>query len=236
MCGRLFETYNAQALSSRYLAPPPLLPLEPVYNLCPTQNSPILRVVAGERRIDLMRWQLVPNWSLEFSTKLSTINAKSETIFQSNLYKHLVARKRCIIPVSGFYEWKRGVTTKRPFKIFMPDEPIMSLAGLWDVWRPGKADEGYSFSILTTSPNRVMGELHDRMPVILGRDAEADWLNPEIHEQAEIQAMLRSCPDEWLDMVEVSTLVNSTKNNSPSVLEAVTVGAAAQPLLPGLAK
>jgi putative SOS response-associated peptidase YedK len=231
MCGRAYETYTADELYFRYLnlSPPFLLPITPVYNLAPTQNSPIVRVLDGEKRIDPMRWQLAPYWAPEFSTKLSTINAKSETIFESGLYKKLIVRRRCIVPISGFYEWKKDGAKKRPFKIFMPDEPIMSLAGVWDVWHRGSADEGHSFSIITTAGNTVMCDLHDRMPVILGRDMEADWLNPEIHEPEQIKAMLRSCPKEWLKTVEVSTLVNSPKNNIAEVLEAlVTVLACAE--------
>src|SRR5262249_18783522 len=95
----------------------------------------------------------------------------------------------------------------------------MSLAGVWDTWRPGSKHERCSFSILTTSANAFMREVHDRMPVILGRADEEEWLDPEVHEQSVLQRMFNPCPSEWLTAVEVSPLVNSAKNNSPEVLE-----------------
>src|SRR3989454_12853696 len=103
MCGRAYETYSDEELYFRYLSKPPLTPLalSPIYNLCPTQDSPILRLVAGERRFDKMRWQLVPATEPAFTTKLSTINARSESVFESRLYRDLVIRQRCIVPLSG---------------------------------------------------------------------------------------------------------------------------------------
>ena len=166
-----------------------------------------------------MHWQLIPDWEPAFKTKLSTINAKSETVFESPLYRDLVVRQRCIIPLSGFFEWKRDYGRKRPFKIHLQDEPIMSVAGIWDTWRLGTPDERCSFSILTTAANSFMSEIHDRMPVILGRSDEDAWLDPEIHEQEELRKVFKPCPSSWLTAVEVSTLVNSPKNNTPAVLE-----------------
>src|SRR5262245_60842380 len=118
MCGRAYETYSDEELYFRYLDKGPDIPLglTPVYNLCPTQTSPVLRVIGGARRFDLMRWQLVPRTEPAFTTKLSTINARSESVFNSPLYRDLVVRQRCIVPLSGFYEWKQG-DRSRPFRI-----------------------------------------------------------------------------------------------------------------------
>jgi len=220
MCGRVYQTYTDEELYFQYLNKRPLIPLQftPVYNLCPTQNSPVLRLVDGERQFDEMRWQLVPNWEPVFNTKLSTINAKSETVFNSPLFGELMSRQRCIVPISGFYEWKTEGQRKRPFKIHLGDNAIMSLAGIWEAWRPGTPLERRSFSILTTAANRFMREIHDRMPVILDQKVIEDWLNPEIHE-SELKELMKPCPDEWLAKAEVSRLVNSPKNNSLDVLE-----------------
>ena len=224
MCGRAYETYTDEELYFRYLSKRPITPLVlfPIYNLCPTQNSPVLRLVAGERQFDQMRWQLVPATEPVFTTKLSTINARSETVFESQLYRGLVVRQRCIVPLSGFFEWKNDGQGKRPFKIHLRDEPIMSVAGIWDTWRPGTLDERWSFSIVTTSANRFMREIHDRMPVILGRSDEDAWLDPEVHEQELLQKLLKPCPSSWLTAIEVSPLVNAAKNNTPEVLAPMT--------------
>ena len=223
MCGRAYETYSDEELYVRYLSKRPSAPLvlAPIYNLCPTQDSPVLRLVSGQRQFSTMRWQLVPATEPAFTTKLSTINARSETVFETRLYRDLVVRQRCIVPLSGFFEWKKTGSQKRPFKIQLRAEPIMSVAGIWDTWHPGSPDERHSFSILTTAANELMREIHDRMPVILGRSDEDAWLDPEIDERMELEKLLKPCPSSWLNAIEVSPLVNSPKNNSPAVLEAV---------------
>jgi putative SOS response-associated peptidase YedK len=236
MCGRAYETYTDEELSMRYLGKQPEVPLNlvPIYNLCPTLDSPVLRIVSGKRRFDTMRWQLVPETEPLFATKLSTINARSESVFASRLYRDLVVRKRCIVPLSGFFEWKRDGNLKRPFKIFLRDEPIMSVAGIWEAWRPGTPRERRSFSILTTSANDLMQEIHDRMPVILGRADEEAWLDPDIHERKVLEPLLRPCPSAWMEAVEVAPLVNSVKNNSPELLEPVRSSPSGGPLNPRL--
>jgi putative SOS response-associated peptidase YedK len=233
MCGRAYETYSDEELYFRYLnkRPPAPVDLVPVYNLCPTMNSPVLRVVDGDRHIDVMRWQLVPATEPAFTTRLSTINARSEGIFQSPLYRDLIVRQRCLVPLSGFFEWRKEGGIKRPFKIHLRDEPIMSVAGIWDTWRPGTPDARHSFSIMTTAANEFMREIHNRMPVILGRSDEDAWLDPQIQEQKALLNLMKPCPSSWLNAAEVSTLVNSTKNNGPEVLQPPSASNAAPRLL-----
>jgi putative SOS response-associated peptidase YedK len=221
MCGRVYQTYTDEELYFQYLNKRPLVPLKltPVYNLCPTQDSPVLRLIDGERQLEQMRWQLVPNWEAVFNTRLSTINAKSETVFESPLFGELVTGQRCIVPLSGFFEWKTESQRKRPFKIHLKSGAIMSVAGIWDTWQPGTPVERRSFSILTTAANRFMREIHDRMPVILDASLLDEWLSPETHQQQQLKEFMMPCPDDWLSAAEVSPLVNSPKNNSPEVLE-----------------
>jgi len=220
VCGRAYQTYSDEELYFRYLSQRPITTwsLLPIYNLCPTHDSPVVRVDSGRRKIELMRWQFVPSTEPAFNTKLSTINARSESVFETRLYRDVVIRQRCLVPLSGFYEWKRAGDSKRPFKIHLRDEPIMSVAGIWETWRPGSPHERRSFSILTTSANEFMKDIHDRMPVILGRDVENEWLNPEVGERERLEKLLKPCPSSWLTAVEVSPLVNSSKNNSAEVL------------------
>jgi putative SOS response-associated peptidase YedK len=222
MCGRVYEVYVGEELSARYDADAPF-DFSPTYNLCPTENSPVLRIVEGKRCIEQMRWQLVPRTELQFSTKLSTINARSESVFESRLYRDLVIRQRCIVPISGFYEWKRQGGTKRPFRISLREESIMSVAGIWNAWHPGATDERHSFSILTTSANECMSAIHGRMPVILHRTDEDAWLDPEFHDREFLRAILKPCPSAWLDAAEVSPLVNSPKNNSADLLYPIAI-------------
>src|SRR4029077_11805217 len=131
--------YTEEELYFQYLSKRPinLIDFTPVYNLCPTRNSVVIRFVDGERQLEEMRWQLVPNFEPAFTTKLSTINAKSETVFDSRVFADLVVRRRCIVPLSGFFEWKEDGPRNRPFKIHLQSKAIMSVAGLWEIWRPG---------------------------------------------------------------------------------------------------
>jgi putative SOS response-associated peptidase YedK len=227
MCGRAYETYTDEELYFRYRSKRSLtlLPLLPNYNFCPTESSPVLRLLAGERQFEAMRWQLIPAGEPAFTTNLSTINARSESVFKRSLYRHLVMRQRCIVPLSGFYEWKKDGQGKRPFKIYLKDEPIMSVAGIWDRWRPGTPDERRSFTIMTTAANEFMSAIHDRMPVILGQAAEETWLDPNIESQEALQRMLKPCPSAWLAATEISSLVNSAKNKTSSVLLPVDMSA-----------
>lgn len=195
----------------------------PNYNLAPTQTAPIVRADAkGDRRIDLFTWGLIPAWSPEFKTKLSTINAKSETVFESRLYKGPVTKRRCLVPLSGFIEWQaQGEGSKRPFKIFLKQEPILTLAGIWETWHADSPDERHSFSILTTAANTFMKKLHHRMPVILPEKSWDAWLDPETRDEKDIAKLLKPYDSKAMEAHEISVAVNSPRNNRPEVLEAV---------------
>ena len=220
MCARAYETYTDEELAVHYLERRAPIPFEilPKYNLCPTQTSPVLRFVDGTKQFDEMRWQLVPRLEPMFTTKLSTFNARSEAVFETRLFRDLIGRQRCIIPLSGFYEWKTAGKTKQPFAIHSRESSILSVAGVWDAWRAGTTDERRSFAILTTRANDFMNTIHDRMPVILGRADEDAWLDPEVHEREMVEKLMRPCPSSWLAAFEVSRLVNSARNDSPEVL------------------
>jgi putative SOS response-associated peptidase YedK len=229
MCGRAFLTYGAEELVARYLGPDDwasLPELRNSYNFAPTQEAPIVLGVGAtgsKKRIITSRWQLVPPWEPEFKTKLSTINAKSETVFQSKLYRSAVLARRCIFPISGFYEWKKDLSgKKRPYAIRLKDKRIMSIAAIWSPWKkpggaPGAA-ERTSFALLTTSTNSALSPIHDRMPVILRAEDEDAWLDPANRDPARLARLLKPCPSEWLETFEVSTRVNSPRNNDPELL------------------
>jgi putative SOS response-associated peptidase YedK len=225
MCGRAYETYTDEELFLRYMNKQRVkIPaFKPNYNIAPTQNVLVLRNVDRDKQFDLFQWGLIPVWEKEFKTKLSTINAKAETVFESKLYKGPITKRRCIVPLSGFIEWKREGESKRPFAIHLKDEPIMSVAGIWETWRgtvKGEETERHSFSIITTAANEFMEKIHDRMPVILSPKDEDAYLDPAQKPEA-IAKLLKPCPKSWLSAYEISTLINSPRNNRPEVLEPV---------------
>lgn len=224
MCGRAYSTFTEEELALRYLNKKPrkLPELAPNYNFSPTQTAPVIRADDdGNRSIELFHWQFIPPWEPEFKTKLSTINAKSETVFESRLYKGAVLRHRCIVPLSGFFEWKRAGDKKQPFAVHLKAEPIMSVAGIFSVWRPKDGPARYSFALMTTQANGFMKKIHDRMPVILDQKAEEAWLDSELQDEDKIKRLLKPCPDKWLTAHEVSTMVNSPRNNRPECIKSL---------------
>jgi len=230
MCGRAYSTYTDEELHFRYLnrkgwrwpvnSSIPSSP--PNYNMCPTQLSLVLSVSDGALSFRLMRWGLVPGWAktVKDADKYSMINAKSEEVTEKRSFKSAFQKRRCIVPVSGFYEWKRSGDSKQPYAIHLKDEPIMSLAGVWEHWESKENGEIVdSFCLMTTAANSFMREIHTRMPVILSPEQEQDWLDPEITDSSETFPLLAPCEPELLTAYPVSALVNSPKNNSPKLLE-----------------
>ena len=232
MCGRAYATYTGEELYFRYLnrktwpwrVAETMPPCEPNYNMCPTQHGMVLGVFDGKLEFRLMRWGLVPAWakSIEAAERYSMINAKSEEIAEKPSYTLAFRRRRCIVPVSGFYEWKRSGRTKRPYAIVRADQSIMSLAGIWESWSGGETKEVVlSYAIITTAANAYMSEIHTRMPLILNEESERTWLDPGLTDPAQIRPLMQTSAGDALTCYEVSPLVNSPKNNSPEVLQRV---------------
>lgn len=226
MCGRAYQTYTEDELYARYInerAKRNPLGLKPNYNLAPTQLSPVVLVKDGDRSISLFRWGLIPFWAkdLKSASKYSLINARGEEIAEKRSYKDAFQKRRCIVPLSGFFEWQRvSPKDKTPFAIHLKNAPIMSVAGVWEQWKSDTTGEIVdSFSIVTTDANSFMSRIHDRMPVILPPEKEAEWLDPENRDVPKLLELLRPSADDALDAYRISTAVNSPRNNAPAVLE-----------------
>ena len=224
MCGRAYETYTEEELSVEYLNHQPLhlVAFRQTYNLAPTQASPVVLVRDAERTIELFQWGLVPSWakSLKAAAKYSLINARCEEMAGKPSYAEPFRQRRCVIPLSGFFEWKRDRPRKRPFAIHRTDQGILSVAGVWDRWQPaGQTEPLHTFSIVTTRANAFMANIHDRMPVVLDEHNRQLWLDPGVHEPERLMPVLEPCPSEWLTAYEVSTAVNAPANNWPEVIQ-----------------
>ncbi len=227
MCGRAYITYTEDELAARYLNEKrkrqPLIGLKPNYNLSPTQLAPVVTMQDGLTQIAMMRWGLLPFWAknLDAVKKYSLINAKAEEIDQKRSYAIPFKKRRCIIPLSGFFEWKRvDAASKQPFAIYSKNYSILSVAGVWEVWRSAdqRGEEIHSFALITTSANSLMKSIHDRMPVILDPKSESLWLDPACEDPAVLRKFLKPYPSKLLAAHPVSKLVNSPKNNRPEIL------------------
>ena len=149
--------------------------------MAPTDPLPIVRYdgKAGERSLDVMRWGLVPFWAKDIKVGFANINAKAEGIESKPAFREAFQRRRCLVPVDNFFEWAKTANGKQPYAIALADRGIMAMAGLWETWRSPAGETVRSFAIVTTTPNELCAEIHNRMPVILPPEAWPVWLGEE---------------------------------------------------------
>ena len=195
--------------------------LGPRYNVAPTQ--PIEVVVQREdgRFVELHRWGLVPSFAKTLSIGSRHINARAETIATTPAFRASFAKRRCIIPADGFYEWRRepGGKRKQPFLFHAAYDRPLAFAGVWAPWKdPGTGDWVLSAAVVTTRANGVVGQLHDRMPVILGPSEWPIWGDPEIRDPGLLTDLLQPAADALLTLTAVSSAVNNANNEGPELL------------------
>jgi putative SOS response-associated peptidase YedK len=165
-------------------------------------------IANSPRRIVLMRWGLIPHWAKDEKTAYKMINARVETLTQRPAFRGLLSHHRCLVPASGFYEWQGEGRDKTPYYIHPEGQPYLAFAGLYDVWMNPRGEELYTFTVITTEADPFMARLHHRMPVVLDRDLEDDWLDPEITSPSEVLGMLERSAGLPLDAYPVSRMVN----------------------------
>ena len=214
MCGR-YVTRNEAAIE-RYLNLIKVRnPLTDRFNVAPTQDVPVVRLIDGERVMSNMHWGLIPFWAKDKKIGYKTINARAETVAIKPAFRSAYKVRRCLIPASGFYEWKRDTEPKTPHFIFKQDDEPIGFAGLWETWK--REDETLeSCSIVTTEANDMMAELHNRMPVILDAQDFDWWMEGDVRE---VGQLLKPCPVEWLDAYPISRQVNNARNQGPELIE-----------------
>ncbi len=220
MCGRFWGslTWEDYRELPDLRAEPPETNFRPNWNTAPTHDVLICAERDGERRVEQMKWGLVPVW-MKDKPKFSTINAKAETIEEKATWKGSLGKMRCVIPVSGFYEWQRGPgKAKQAYAIKRRDGKPMLLAGLWAFNDKVDPENPRTFAIITCPANELMGAVHNRMPVILDPANLDLWIGPEPWGDAH-RALLKSCPDEWLTAYPVSNDVGSVRNNDAGLIE-----------------
>ena len=188
--------------------------LTPRFNIAPTQLAPVVRMRESRRVLELRRWGLVPFWAKDPAIGNRLINARSESVEEKPSFRAAFRKHRCLVPADGFYEWKPAGRRKQPFWIHRRDGLPFAMAGLCERWHADLEDEIRSFTILTTDANPLLRPIHDRMPVILAREAWAEWLDPDAAADS-LRALLRPAPVEELEARPVSTLVNSAAMDDP---------------------
>ncbi|WP_145947547.1 SOS response-associated peptidase [Paenibacillus sp. Y412MC10] len=224
MCGRYTLTVSMEELMLRYeleLA----LNFHPRYNIAPAQN--VLAVIhdGSSLRAGQLKWGLVPSWTKDSSMGSKMINARSETLADKPAYKLPFARKRCLIPADGFYEWMKTDSGKVPYRITLRGGGIFSMAGLYDTWLQEDGSKLSTCTVITSGPNALMAPIHDRMPVILRPEDEMAWLDRGQTDVNALQKLLVPYPAEEMEAYPVSRTVNSVKNDTPDCIERVPEGA-----------
>ena len=224
MCGR-YRLTRVDKLAGRFDIEPDD-DWGPRYNIAPAQNIPVIRQHPEEpkRFGSKMRWGLIPFWAKDASIGYKMINARAETVATKPAFREALKKRRCLIPGDGFYEWAKNGKTKTPFCFTMADESIFAFAGIWEQWKNPEGNMVETCSIITTTPNALCADVHDRMPVILPDDTYDLWLDPGYQKTDTICDLLKPFNPDLMRRYEVSSRVNLVKNDDAACAEPVLIG------------
>jgi putative SOS response-associated peptidase YedK len=218
MCGRTTLTITADDLQRTFGYTPPA-GYRPRFNVAPSQDLLALRERKGEKGFAELRWGLVPFWATDPAIGSRLINARAESLATKAAFREAFDRRRCLVVVDGFYEWRSGPAGRRPHWIHQKDRRPFTLAALWERWRH-ETEVIESCAIVTCPANRLMEPIHDRMPVIIPVEHRNEWMDPEAPHDG-LKRLLGPYDGEDLEVYEVSTLVNSPANNTEECVEPV---------------
>lgn len=217
MCGRYSITTSPEAMR-RMFNFDDRPNLQPRYNLAPTQMAPVVRERDGRRRLDMLRWGLLPKWSKDASGAAKMINARSETIAEKPAYREAFRTRRCLVPADGFFEWQIRGKTKQPYRVCLADGGGFAFAGLWEAWSDpndgGAIVETYTVATIVAAAS--IAHIHHRMPVILEPGDHQAWLGGDPEEAL---GLLKPLADEKLRGFQVSPRVGNVRNDDPELLE-----------------
>jgi putative SOS response-associated peptidase YedK len=227
MCGRVRLSSDVSEIKLVFSIPPyrPTPNFPPSWNVAPTDSLPVVRYDAkgDQRSLDMLRWGLIPYWAKDIKIGFANINAKAEGIDRKPAFRDAFQRRRCLVPADNFYEWKKTDTGKQPYALALADRGIMALAGVWENWNSPAGEWVRSFAIITTTPNELCGEIHNRMPVILKPEAWPAWLGEERADVRELTSLLTPYPSDDMICWPVSPRVGNVKNNDPSLAEPIVL-------------
>jgi putative SOS response-associated peptidase YedK len=224
MCGRFTLTATVDQLIDRFDVEFFLQEEEylPSFNVAPSQS--VLAVInnGAHNKMGFLRWGLIPPWAKDISIGYKMINARAETLTEKPSFRNAYKKKRCLIVADSFYEWKRlDSKTKTPMRIKLKSDELFAMAGLWETWKSPEGKSIFSCSVITTHPNELVQDIHDRMPVILKPEDEKIWLDPSITDTTKLHHLLKPLDHRLMEAYEVSPLVNSPKNNSIELIQKI---------------
>ena len=219
MCGRFAQQRPASELAEIFSAEPLVDDPGPRYNVAPTDEALVVVQRDDRRGVTSYRWGLIPHWADSAKVGSRMFNARAETLAGAPAFRDAFQRKRCLVPVECFYEWRREGTLRQPYTIGRADGAPLVLAGLWDGWRDPATDTvRRSFTIVTSAPNEAMATIHNRMPVILPEADWEAWLDGRYADRGRLLAMLEPRDEPELAIRAVSPLVNNVRNDGPELV------------------
>ncbi len=219
MCGRFQQQRPTSELAKIFDAEDLAEAPQPRFNIAPTDEASVVVQREDRRAIVRYRWGLIPPWSDGPKIASRTFNARAETVTTSPMFRAAFKKGRCLVPVDGFYEWRREGKARTPLTIYDPEGLPLALAGLWTGRQDPETGEWLrTFTVITTRPNEFMARIHDRMPAVIGPEAWALWLDPTPRDAGELLALLEPRDDIALEAYAVLPLVNSVRNDGPDLL------------------
>ncbi len=230
MCGRMTQRTDPATIAASFgaeLRGEGLDAFVPRYNVAPT--DPVLVVLRRDdtRVVTQVRWGLIPPWAVKASEGARMFNARSETVATSPAFRSSFAKRRCIVPSDGFYEWDKVSGSRQPYLCRPPEGGLLAMAGVWSAWKDPESGLWVPCAAVITAPaNGRIGTIHDRMPVLLPRERWEAWLDPALPDPGEASAILSPAPDDVLELVPVSRAVNNVRNDGPALIEPVDPEAA----------
>jgi len=218
MCGRYTLTTKPGRLVESFGLDEPPADLAPRYNIAPSQEVAVVPN-AEPRRLQWFKWGLVPGWAKDPAIGNRMINARAETVADKPSFRAAFRSRRCLVLADGFFEWKRDGRRKTPVYIRLKSRAPFAFAGLWETWKPSAGEPLRSCTVITTAPNELVADIHDRMPVILAPDAYAIWLSAEAPDPDVLATLLVPYPAGEMEAFAVSTLVNAPTHDQPECIE-----------------
>ena len=220
MCGRFTQERPASELAEIFGAEPLVDDPGGRFNVAPTDEAVVVVQREERRAVTAYHWGLIPHWAKEAKVGSRMFNARAETITTSPAFRDAFVRKRCLVPVDSFYEWKREGTVRQPYRVVRRDGRPLALAGLWAGWRdPATETVRRTFTIVTTTPNDALSDLHDRMPVVIDEAAWDRWLDPHPADPGELLGLLVPNESVELEVYPVVRLVNDVRRDGPELIE-----------------
>lgn len=218
MCGRYASFLPADALAQLFGTVNRLPNLQPTWNMAPTIGAPVVRMHGSERHLDVLKWGLIPYFTKDLNKARKPINARSEAVATSGMFRAAFAERRCLVPAPVYYEWRSDLDAKVPFAVARRDRNPVAFAGVWEKWVSPQGEQLLTFATITTDANSLLSAIQDRMPVILEQKDWPVWLGET---DGDVQALMKPAGEDVLRFWPIDKKVGNVRNDGPELIEPI---------------